>query len=92
MSLLIAVLLSAIWIDKRNKVLQARSMTIDAEVSNLESILKDLKELSMTYSRSKASSMKVDQSLLAKHSKHLLTKILVAQYDKQKKPSFIMMC
>lgn len=45
-----AILMSAIWIkvlvliDRRNKVLQARNMTI-VEMSNLESLLKDLKEI-----------------------------------------------
>lgn len=45
------LVMSSVWlkvlvaIDRRNQIIQARKATIDVEVSNLKSLLKDLKEL-----------------------------------------------
>ena len=47
----VCILMSAIWlkilvaIDLRNQIIQAREATIDVEVSNLKSLVQDLKEL-----------------------------------------------
>ena len=73
--------MSAIWIkvlvliDRRNKVLQARNMTIDAEVSNLENLLQDFKEVRegwdaiLNEAKQVADSMKIAPHLPAKRTR-----------------------
>ena len=59
------IVMSAIWlnilvaIDKRNQAIQARDATIDVEVSNLNSLLNELKDL-----RVKRSSIMIESKLV----------------------------